>query len=565
MTDLKAGFVDRQYADFNTMAGKLPFISEGKAVFYAGDNRQNYDRAFKYAKNNNMKPISSTEGGAFLNQIKTRDTFGIDRDRKLWDSASRKFAAETKGEIKTFVAGADQQSTFRRIELPTLLNNKKVQTINGADRAKLDTFRRETYNRLRSQGLDKRTAANQAKTVTHRKVAVAEIRQDMNVARKKKDFSAFEDAKSRLGSLVKQHKLEQSEKSIVAVEKREQKRSEFRQEKSESLANLRKEKSVARDSGDRSKIIESRKKATEVVRDLRSKNAGHAQQKGQDQKNKVLHAEKLSGLRGEGKVQTKDGQKQGQDKVTQYAAQVKEGSFKSQFTNVQGKGAESVKTKRNETAQLVKDYSVKTINGYDRGRFEKIYDRAYNGAVKRGVDKDNAREAAQDRVSHVIAKVELVQERAQLKQKPVTDKVKEHFAKDASFKDHRVKDLQVQAARENRAYKGPPAKPPELRQVETTINVRGFQAMSNLETNAKRDSWTPSTYQAGVANTQSTLSNMRASDLTSYFSTSQTSAQSYGISYTPTRNSSGNKSAVQGEHTDSIGYSQGHSGRSMSH
>lgn len=122
---LKEHFIDRQYADFTHMADKLPFVSEGKAVFYAGDNRKNYDRASEYARGNGMKSIASTQGGGFLNLIKTKDTFGRDRNNKLWDKASRKFAAEAKGEVKTFVAGADQKSTFRRIELPTLINIKK--------------------------------------------------------------------------------------------------------------------------------------------------------------------------------------------------------------------------------------------------------------------------------------------------------------------------------------------------------------------------------------------------------------------------------------------------------
>lgn len=82
--DLRKDFVDRQYKDFVKITGNVPFASEGKSVFYAGDKEKNQDRASSYAKKNGMSPIYRTVGGEFLNRIDTYRTFGKERFRKLW-------------------------------------------------------------------------------------------------------------------------------------------------------------------------------------------------------------------------------------------------------------------------------------------------------------------------------------------------------------------------------------------------------------------------------------------------------------------------------------------------
>ena len=40
--DLRKDFVDRQYKDFVEITGNVPFASEGKSVFYAGDKEKNH-------------------------------------------------------------------------------------------------------------------------------------------------------------------------------------------------------------------------------------------------------------------------------------------------------------------------------------------------------------------------------------------------------------------------------------------------------------------------------------------------------------------------------------------
>lgn len=69
------------------------------------------------------------------------------------------------------------------------------------DRNKLREFRHNTYNRLRSQGMGRRAAAKQAGVSSHRKTAIAEIRQDVANAKRENDLTALNDAKARLGAL----------------------------------------------------------------------------------------------------------------------------------------------------------------------------------------------------------------------------------------------------------------------------------------------------------------------------------------------------------------------------
>lgn len=371
-------------------------------------------------------------------------------------------------------------------------------------------------------------------------------------ARKAGDLKPLSEANKKLADFKKQHLQKIADKSLKNIQARDQQRADFRQDRAKKMADLKQQKSQARESGDRAKIIEARKNATKVVKDLRAQNSQHARQKGDDQRSKVRVEQRLSSLRGQ------DGQ-QAQKKGATYTSQVKDGVLKTQFTATQDKAA-SLKTRREEAAQIVKDKSIKSVNGYDRTRFEKVYDRAYNSALRRGAGKDNAREAAQDRVSHVMGKVELLQDRARLKQNPEKKQVQEYFGRDAQFRDQRVKDLQAQASREKRDYKGPVEKPEGLRKVEAKISAREFTTFSNLDINAKKQGWTPSEYRTQYSTRKQALEGMRGQDYNSYFVSSQTSAQSYGISY---KAPSATKGSAQSK--DRSGLTQSHHGRGMSH
>lgn len=52
----------------------------------------------------------------------------------LWKVASKRLIEQASGNINAFVKGADERSVFRSMELPTILANPKIKTINGIDK-----------------------------------------------------------------------------------------------------------------------------------------------------------------------------------------------------------------------------------------------------------------------------------------------------------------------------------------------------------------------------------------------------------------------------------------------
>ncbi len=52
----------------------------------------------------------------------------------LWKVASKRLLENASGNITAFVKDADERSVFRSMELPTILANDKIKTINGVDK-----------------------------------------------------------------------------------------------------------------------------------------------------------------------------------------------------------------------------------------------------------------------------------------------------------------------------------------------------------------------------------------------------------------------------------------------
>lgn len=52
----------------------------------------------------------------------------------LWKVASKRLLQGAKGNITAFVKNADERSVFRSMELPTILANENILTINGEDK-----------------------------------------------------------------------------------------------------------------------------------------------------------------------------------------------------------------------------------------------------------------------------------------------------------------------------------------------------------------------------------------------------------------------------------------------
>lgn len=100
----------------------------------------NRDLAFDYvSKNQGKMMLDHTPCGAKLLELglASSDTGLSDEDVVLiWKEASKRLIENATGNVTAFVEGADPRSVFCSMELPTLLTNSKVTTINGIDKLK---------------------------------------------------------------------------------------------------------------------------------------------------------------------------------------------------------------------------------------------------------------------------------------------------------------------------------------------------------------------------------------------------------------------------------------------
>lgn len=93
--------------------------------------------AMDYLRNNPDKmTLDNTECGKQLIAL------GLETDNKnpdsqllkIWALASARFIDAVKGDVTAFVDNADKRSTFVSVELPRILQNEKVKTVNGQDK-----------------------------------------------------------------------------------------------------------------------------------------------------------------------------------------------------------------------------------------------------------------------------------------------------------------------------------------------------------------------------------------------------------------------------------------------
>ena len=109
------------------------------------NNSLNRDKAFDFiTKNPDKMLIEHTECGSKLVEMGFESVISLDHEdvMMIWAEASRRFIASAKGNITAFVDNAHPQSTFRSVELPNILKNENIKTINGLDKYKFaDRFK----------------------------------------------------------------------------------------------------------------------------------------------------------------------------------------------------------------------------------------------------------------------------------------------------------------------------------------------------------------------------------------------------------------------------------------
>lgn len=104
-------------------------------MVYSGFDRLNHEFAAHDCQNDyRLYLITDTEAGRVLDLLKTVGGFQNltdDQVKEIWDPASRRFAENAEGDVQTNVIDARTDWVFRDVELPALLANESVTSING--------------------------------------------------------------------------------------------------------------------------------------------------------------------------------------------------------------------------------------------------------------------------------------------------------------------------------------------------------------------------------------------------------------------------------------------------
>ena len=96
--------------------------------------KENKDNAFNHiAENPHKKMIDHTPCGQKLEELNLfakADEITNEEACDVWYIASRRLIQAASGNVTAFIDGAHKDSTFRKVELPAILANEKILTIN---------------------------------------------------------------------------------------------------------------------------------------------------------------------------------------------------------------------------------------------------------------------------------------------------------------------------------------------------------------------------------------------------------------------------------------------------
>jgi len=84
--------------------------------------------------------LESSVGTMQFNNLINGSTDAVTGNRvpdSLWDDISREFTQNINGDVRTVTPNADAQRVFAQTELPALLDNPNVTTINGIEKQKI--------------------------------------------------------------------------------------------------------------------------------------------------------------------------------------------------------------------------------------------------------------------------------------------------------------------------------------------------------------------------------------------------------------------------------------------
>jgi len=99
--------------------------------------KENKEKAYAYVKTHiGCKTLDDTICGKILcaKGFQCTNDTATAEVKKIWKIASERFIMSASGNITAFVKGADKRSTFYHIEMPKILENEKIKTINGVNK-----------------------------------------------------------------------------------------------------------------------------------------------------------------------------------------------------------------------------------------------------------------------------------------------------------------------------------------------------------------------------------------------------------------------------------------------
>lgn len=113
---------------------------ENGAVLYSVSflpTKENKTKAYAFVKSHPDTVLLDTTpcGQALINSgLETTLDIASSALAEIWKIASKRFIEQASGNITAFVLNADKRSTFCTVELPAVLKNEKIRTINGTEK-----------------------------------------------------------------------------------------------------------------------------------------------------------------------------------------------------------------------------------------------------------------------------------------------------------------------------------------------------------------------------------------------------------------------------------------------
>lgn len=203
--------------DVTRVLRSLNFDSDAPSVLYSG--YKNRTRAEAYARKHDLKLISDTEGGRYLENPDRYHLHGPGKARPLWATGSGKFVSTIKGDVVAFVVGAESKGIFREREIGILIYNEAVEKVNGISRQKLFKQYTTTYAEAMDHGIPHRDACKKASTAVYRSIATAELSIARENAYASGDKKAYADYRERRGVYFRQIAAENAPSATTAVPK----------------------------------------------------------------------------------------------------------------------------------------------------------------------------------------------------------------------------------------------------------------------------------------------------------------------------------------------------------